>query len=120
MLLTTTSKINAIKEYMKSGDYDAAVRIAEKVNPEKITSVRDLMTLSNAFLKKRRYEDAKSIYVEMHNHAQTHKVLVGLIELCLKTNSPEEAEVYIREFRKLEPENPERLIYRYRVDAMLG
>jgi len=120
MLLTTTSKINAIKEYMKSGDYDAAVRIAEKVNPEKITSVRDLMTLSNAFLKKRRYEDAKSIYVEMHNHAQTHKVLVGLIELCLKTNSPEEAEVYIREFRKLEPENPERLIYRYRVDVMLG
>ena len=120
MLLTTTSKINAIKEFMKSGDYDAAVRIAEKVNPEKITSVRDLMTLSNAFLKKRRYEDAKSIYVEMHNHAQTHKVLVGLIELCLKTNSPEEAEVYIREFRKLEPENPERLIYRYRVDAMLG
>ena len=120
MLLTTTSKINAIKEYMKAGDYDSAVQVAEKVNPEKVSSVRDLMTMANAFLKKRRYEDAKEVYVEMHNHASTHKVLVGLIELCLKTNSPEEAETYIREFRKLEPDNPERLIYRYRVDAMLG
>ena len=120
MLLTTTSKINAIKEYMKEGDYDSAVQIAEKVNPEKVSSVRDLMTMANAFLKKRRYEDAKEVYVEMHNHASTHKVLVGLIELCLKTNAPEEAETYIREFRKQEPDNPERLIYRYRVDAMLG
>lgn len=120
MLLTTTSKINAIKDAMKAGDYDSAVEIAEKVNPEKVSSVRDLMTMANAFLKKKRYEDAKEVYVEMHNHASTHKVLVGLIELCLKTNSPEEAETYIREFRKQEPDNPERLIYRYRVDVMLG
>lgn len=120
MLLTTTSKINAIKEFMKAGDYDSAVEIAEKVNPERVNSVRDLMTIANAYLKKHRYEDAKVVYVEMHNHATTHKVMVGLIELCLKTNCPEEAEVYIREFRKLEPTNPERLIYRYRVDVMLG
>ena len=120
MLLTTTSKINALKEFMKEGDYDSAVEIAEKIRPEKVSSVRDLTTIANAFLKKKRYEDAKDIYIEMHNHAQTHKVLVGLIELCLKTNSPEEAEIYIREFRKLEPDNPERLIYRYRVDVMLG
>ena len=120
MLLTTTSKINALKESMKEGDYDSAVEIAEKIRPEKVSSVRDLTTIANAFLKKKRYEDAKDIYIEMHNHAQTHKVLVGLIELCLKTNSPEEAEIYIREFRKLEPDNPERLIYRYRVDVMLG
>ncbi|MBO4696919.1 MAG: hypothetical protein J5643_06545 [Lachnospiraceae bacterium] len=120
MLLTTTSKINALKEFMKDGDYDAAVEVAEKIKPEKVSSVRDLTTIANAFLKKKRYEDAKDIYIEMHNHAQTHKVLVGLIELCLKTNSPEEAEIYIREFRKLEPDNPERLIYRYRVDVMLG
>ena len=119
MLLTTTSKINAIKEFMRAGDYDSAVQIAEKVNPERVNSVRDLMTIANAYLKKHRYDDAKVVYVEMHNHATTHKVMVGLIELCLKTNCPEEAEVYIREFRKLEPTNPERLIYRYRVDVML-
>ncbi|MBO4325201.1 MAG: hypothetical protein J5845_07395 [Lachnospiraceae bacterium] len=105
---------------MKEGDYDSAVEIAEKIRPEKVGSVRDLTSIANAFLKKQRYEDAKDIYIEMHNHAQTHKVLVGLIELCLKTNSPEEAEIYIREFRKQEPDNPERLIYRYRVDVMLG
>lgn len=120
MLLTTTAKINALKEFMKEGDYDSAVEIAEKIRPEKVGSVRDLTSIANAFLKKQRYEDAKDIYIEMHNHAQTHKVLVGLIELCLKTNSPEEAEIYIREFRKQEPDNPERLIYRYRVDVMLG
>ena len=120
MLLTTTSKINAIKEFMKAGDYDSAIEIAEKVNPERVNSVRDLMTIANVYLKKHRYEDAKVVYVEMHNHATTHKVMVGLIELCLKTNCPEEAEVYIREFRKLEPTNPERLVYRYRVDIMLG
>ena len=120
MLLTTTAKINALKEFMKEGDYDSALEIAEKIRPEKVGSVRDLMTVANAFLKKGRYEDAKDVYIEMHNHASTHKVLVGLIELCLKTNSPEEAEVYIREFRKQEPDNPERLIYRYRVDVMLG
>lgn len=120
MLLTISSKINAIKEFMKAGDYDAAVDIADKINPERVGSVRDLMTVANAYLKKHRYEDAKLVYIEMYSHAATHKVLVGLIELCLKTNSPEEADEYIREFRKLEPENPERLIYRYRVDVMLG
>ena len=120
MLLTITSKINAIKEFIKAGDYDSAVEIAERINPEKVSSVSDLYTIAKAFLKKRRLEDAKEIYVEVHNHVVNHKVLVGLIELCLKTNCPEEAETYIREFRKLEPDNPERLIYRYRVDVLLG
>lgn len=120
MLLTITSKINAIKEFIKAGDYDSAVEIAERINPEKVSSVSDLYTIAKAFLKKRRLEDAKEIYIEVHNHVVNHKVLVGLIELCLKTNCPEEAETYIREFRKLEPDNPERLIYRYRVDVLLG
>ena len=120
MLLTTTAKVNAVKKLFRAKQYDEALEIAEKINPEKVSSVYDLSTIAEVYMKKERYQDAKDLYLEMYGRNKTHKVMTGLIEICLKLKEPKEAEQYLREFRRMEPDNPERLVYRYRVDCMLG
>lgn len=120
MMLTTSSKVNAAKKFAASGQYKEAAEIADRIALEKVSSIHELMAIANIYLHTKQYEDAKAVYVEMYSRAKTHRVMVGLIDLCLKIQEPKEAEHYIREFRKLEPENPERLIFRYRVDVMLG
>ncbi len=120
MMLTTTSKVNAVKKYAREKDYKNAAGIAEKINLPKVQSKHDLAAIADVYLKLGRYEDAKEVYTELYARHKSHKVVTGLIELCLKTKDPKQAEVYVREFRKMEPDNPERLIYRYRVDSMLG
>jgi len=120
MLLTTTAKVNAVKKLVREKAYDEAVEIADRINPEKVASQYNLSVIADLYTKKGRYDDAKDIYLEMYNRNKTHKVMTGLIEICLKQKEPREAEQYLREFRRMEPENPERLVYRYRVDCMLG
>ena len=120
MLLTTPAKVKAIKTLVREKNYDEALEIAEKINPAKVASVYDLSVIAEVYMKKGRLDDAKELYVEMYGRNKTHKVMTGLIEICLKLKEPKEAEQYLREFRRMEPDNPERLVYRYRVDSMLG
>ncbi len=120
MMLTTASKVSAAKRFARNGQYAEAAAIVEKIRLAKVSSVHELSTLASILLRLKRYEEAKKIYLEMYSRAKTHKVMVGLIDLCLKTQEPKQAERFLREFRKMEPENPERLVFRYRVDCMLG
>lgn len=120
MLLTTSAKVNAVKSLMREKKYSEALEIAEKINPEKVTSLYDLSAIAEVYMRKGRMQEAHDLYVEMYGRNKTHKVMTGLIEICLKMKEPKEAEGYLREFRQMEPNNPERLIYRYRVDCMLG
>lgn len=120
MMLTTASKVNAAKRYARNGQYPEAAVIAEKIRLSKVSSIHELSALAGIFLRVKQYDEAKAVYLEMYSRAKTHKVMVGLIDLCLKTQEPKLAEKYLREFRKMEPENPERLVFRYRVDCMLG
>lgn len=120
MFLTTTSKVNAVKKLIREKKYDEAVEIAEKIDPEKVNSVYDLSSIAEAYMKKGRLEEAKHLYLVMYERNKSHKVMTGLIELSLKLKEPKDAERFLREFRRMEPDNPERLVYRYRVDSMLG
>ena len=120
MLLTTTAKVNAVKKLVRAKKYDEALEIADKINPERVASVYDLSAIAEVYMRTGRLEDAKELYLEMYGRNKTHKVMTGLIEICLKLKEPREAEQYLREFRRMEPDNPERLVYRYRVDCMLG
>ena len=120
MLLTTTSKVNAVKKLIREKKYDEAVDIAERIDPDKVNSVYDLSSIAEAYMKKGRLEEAKHLYLVMYERSKSHKVMTGLIELSLKLKEPKDAERFLREFRRMEPDNPERLVYRYRVDSMLG
>ena len=120
MFLTTTSKVNAVKKLIREKKYDEAVEIAEKIDPEKVNSVYDLSSIAEAYMKKGRLEEAKHLYLVMYERNKSHKVMTGLIELSLKLKEPKDAERFLREFRRMEPDNPERLVYRSRVDSMLG
>ena len=120
MLLTTTAKVNAVKKLVRAKKYEEAQEIADKINPARVASVYDLSAIAEVYMRTGRLEDAKELYLEMYGRNKTHKVMTGLIEICLKLKEPKEAEQYLREFRRMEPDNPERLVYRYRVDCMLG
>lgn len=120
MMLTTASRVNAAKRYARNGQYPEAAVIAEKIRYSKVSSIHELSALASIFLRVKQYDEAKAVYLEMYSRAKTHKVMVGLIDLCLKTQEPKQAEKFLREFRRMEPENPERLVFRYRVDCMLG
>ncbi len=120
MMLTTASRVKAAKRYARNGQYPEAAVIAEKIRYSKVSSIHELSALASIFLRVKQYDEAKAVYLEMYSRAKTHKVMVGLIDLCLKTQEPKQAEKFLREFRRMEPENPERLVFRYRVDCMLG
>ena len=120
MNLTNSSKISEVKSLAREGLYDEAAELGDRIAIEKIESQHDLFVLADIYVRANRPEDAKRIYRNLYERNKTHRIMVGLIDLCLKTRDPQTAEQYLREFRKMEPDSPDRLILRYRVDCQLG
>ncbi len=120
MNLTNASKTNEVKNLAKEGRYEEAADLIERINLDKVESQHDMFVFADVFVKAKRIQNAREVYEKLYERNKNHRVMVGLIDLCLKSKDPVSAEQYLREFRKMEPDNPERLVLRYRVDAMYG
>lgn len=116
-----TIKSDKIKKLVERKDYETAVKIADTIDWNRVKNIKMLSTVSLAYEKLERYDEAKDILLMAYECAPVgRRFLYKLTELAVKQGRFEEAEDYMKEFAATSPQDPGRLILRYEVDKAKG
>lgn len=113
-------KIEKIRRALEARDYDTALEIAKTVDSARIKSAADLSVVAEAYDKKGIYDTALVYYEQIYLKSRTRRILIHLINLCLKQSMADMAETYLRDFTEMAPRDFYRHIFRYRIDKMRG
>ena len=116
-----TIKTEKIKKLVERKDYETAAKIADTIDWERVKNARLLSTVSQAYEKAGRYEEAKDMLLMAYERAPVgRRFLSKLTELAVKQGSFDEAEDYLKEFTAASPQDPSRLVLRYEIAKAKG
>ncbi len=102
-------------------DYETAVKIADTIDWERVRNIKMLSTVSLAYEKVSRFEEAKDLLLMAYECAPVgRRFLYKLTELATKQGEFDEAENYLKEFAATSPQDPSRLILRYEISKAKG
>lgn len=116
-----TIKSEKIKKLVERKDYETAAKIADTIDWERVKNVKLLSTVSLAYEKAGRYEEAKDMLLMAYDRAPVgRRFLSKLTELAVKQGNFEEAEDYLKEFTTASPQDPSRLVLLYEIAKAKG
>ena len=72
------------------------------------------------YTRTEQFEAAKATYLRIYKKSRTRRILYRLIYLAIRTNELDDAESYYKEFVRMNPNNRDALILRYRIDKAAG
>jgi len=102
-------------------DYETAVKIADTIDWERVRNIKMLSTVSLAYEKVSRFEEAKDLLLMAYECAPVgRRFLYKLTELAVKQGEFDEAEAYLKEFAATSPQDPSRLLLRYEISKAKG
>jgi len=113
-------KIEKIRRALEAKDYDQALELAKTVDSARIRSAADLSVVAEAYEKKGIYDTALVYYEQIYLNSRTRRILIHLINLCLKLSMADMAETYLRDFCEMAPKDFYRYIFRYHIDKLRG
>ena len=114
-------KSDKIKKLVERKDYETAVKIADTIDWERVRNIKMLSTVSLAYEKMSRFEEAKDLLLMAYECAPVgRRFLYKLTELATKQGEYDEAEDYLKEFAATSPQDPSRLILRYEISKAKG
>lgn len=111
-------KIEKVKELLEKGRAGEALSVAKEIDLSRIKSVSDACAVGECFFVNGKYEDAKQCYKRAYDINPTHRVVIAMINLSLKTKNVEETKRYINEFDNMAPQDYMRFVYRYKLAKM--
>ncbi len=116
-----TIKSDKIKKLVERKDYETAVKIADTIDWERVRNIKMLSTVSVAYEKVSRFEEAKDLLLMAYECAPVgRRFLYKLTELAIKQGQFDEAEQYLKEFAATSPQDPSRLLLRYEISKAKG
>ncbi len=116
-----TIKSEKIKKLVERRDYETAAKIADTIDWERVKNAKLLSTVSQAYEKAGRYEEAKDMLLMAYERAPVgRRFLSKLTELAVKQGNFEEAEDYLKEFTAASPQDPSRLVLLYEIAKAKG
>lgn len=113
-------KIEKIRRALETKNYDSALAIAKTVDSARIKSAADLSVVAEAYDKNGIYDTALVYYEQIYLKSKTRRILIHLINLCLKLSMADMAELYLRDFSEMAPRDFYRHIFRYHIDKLRG
>ncbi|MCR5430989.1 MAG: hypothetical protein K6E95_00355 [Lachnospiraceae bacterium] len=113
-------KLGQIKDLINKGLDDKAIEIAETLDIKKIKNIEDLGNVAALFLKKGMLLKARDCYRELYERVSNRNTVMQLINLALRLKRPHEAEMYLREYQKIDRNDFYGLIFKYNIDKLEG
>ncbi len=113
-------KIEKIRKAIEAGENETALEIAKTVDSARLKSVADVSVLAEAYYRNSDFETALLYFEQMYQKTKTRRILINLINLCLKLSMADMAESYLRDFVEMAPQDFYRHIFRYRIDKLRG
>lgn len=100
--------------------YRKALTVIQTLDMRQVRNVSDLKVFAEVYTRTEQLAEAKATYLRIYKKSRTRKILYRLIYLAIRTNNLEEAEKYYDEFVRMNPNNRDALILRYRIDKAAG
>ncbi len=113
-------RLEQMKEHIRAGRNEEALKLAEQLDPAKIKSSSDLSILSDLYLESGMLAKAGDCLAEQYSRKKTRSILMQLINLSVRIKKVEEAEKYYREFKAMAPDDFYNYIFRYSIDKIKG
>ena len=109
----TNEEINAL---IRQKRYAEAADIADQVDWSRVRSVRTLCRIADLYKVNGRYTDARTLLAAASRLApRNQQIIFSLCELELKIGNFVTALQLYNEFERMDPENPDRFILRYKL-----
>ena len=113
-------RLEQMKENIRAGKNEEALKLADQLDPAKIKSNSDLGILSDLYLESGMLAKAGKCLSELYNRKKTRSILMQLINLSVRIKKVDEAETYFREFKAMAPDDFYNYIFRYSIDKIKG
>lgn len=115
---SNSMKIEKIRRAMEAEDFEKALDIAKTVDSARMKSAADLGVVAEAYYKNGAYDTALVYYEQIYLKNRSRRILINLINLCLKLSMADMAESYLNDFIDMAPGDFYRYIFRYRIDKL--
>ena len=116
----TAIRIAQVHHLADERKYKKALTVIETLDMRQVRNVSDLKVFAEVFTRTEQFEAAKATYLRIYKKSRTRRILYRLIYLAIRTNELEDAESFYKEFIKMNPNNRDALILRYRIDKASG
>lgn len=113
-------KIEKIRRALEEGSVGKAVEIAKTVDSARVKSAADLSVVAEAYYRHGDLDTALVYYEQIYQKNKSRRILISIINLCLKLSMIDMAEEYLKDFVKIAPKDFYRHIFRYRLDKLEG
>ncbi len=113
-------KIQEIKKKVNEGDLLSAGRILDTMDIKKIKDIAHLNLIAQVYAENKRYEEAADIILRIYDRTKSRKSLFQLVDISIRMNHAENAELYLDQYRKIAPKDFDNYIFRYKIDKMKG
>ena len=109
-------KVEQMRKQAGLGDYQTAMKIADKIDWRRVSNVSLLTQVSEIYEKNEKYREAKDILLlAVERTPMGRGLLFKLTQLALKVGSIDEAEECFEEFQKLAPQDSRQKLLRYQI-----
>lgn len=109
-------KVEQMRKQAGLGDYQTAMKIADKIDWRRVSNVSLLTQVSEIYEKNEKYREAKDILLlAVERTPMGRGLLFKLTQLALKVGSIDEAEECFEEFQKLASQDSRQKLLRYQI-----
>lgn len=109
-------KMKEIKRLAQEKQYLKAMKILGTMNIDKIRNMSDLSVIAEIFIHNDEYEDAMEILLRIYEKSCTRRIVEQLIDLSIRMKNMEETKEYYKEYLRIAPRDPYRLVLRYKIE----
>lgn len=114
-------KLDEIKNLYKDCKYEAAAKVADGINWNKVKNVNILVKVGDVYEKLGRLEDAREILILAYNRSPLGRnIIYKLAKLALKLNDIESANEYYDEFVEIGPNDAMKFALKYEIKKATG
>ncbi|WP_027422288.1 tetratricopeptide repeat protein [Lachnobacterium bovis] len=114
-------KLDEIKNLYKDSKFEAAAKVADGINWNKVKNVNILVKVGEIYEKLGRLEDAREILILAYNRSPLGRnIIYKLAKLALKLNDIESANEYYDEFVEIGPNDVLKFALKYEIKRATG
>ena len=107
-----------IKELRKAGDYESAYSLAKDIEVKRISDPLDCNMLLDVYKENSDYDRSIQVAEKIYKRNKSRHALNSLVYFEIKTNDAQRAKEYLEKYEVAAPKDPQRLVFRYRIQKL--
>lgn len=107
-----------IKEYRINDEYEEAYEIVRELDFKHVSRITDFSMIADVCTQLGDFETARRAYECINKKNESRHSLGELVYLNIKLKDADAAKELLKRYEKLAPQDPARLVYRYRIQKL--